>query len=191
MSIIREQHRILRIFSTDRQTEQFRQKSGLLVNLVHYDAVISRIGTDQILEILRKIQRTRCGITRMIIVDCGDRLYLFKERIALFFFIGINIYDIFQFMNDVKNPSVPAEFDMTGCRFHFTADNICQCQLTGLMVEAVYLDMIHAKICCTQIMIVPRHLHTADVGTEIPLCNTAQSTMENLIRNLSDTAVLL
>ena len=37
----------------------------------------------------------------MIIVDCGDRLYLFKERIALFFFIGINIYDIFQFMNDV------------------------------------------------------------------------------------------
>ena len=94
-------------------------------------------------------------------------------------------------MNDVKNPSVPAEFDMTGCRFHFTADNICQCQLTGLMVEAVYLDMIHAKICCTQIVIVSRHLHTADVGTEISLCNTAQSTMENLIRNLSDTAVLL
>lgn len=59
MSIIREQHRILRIFSTDRQTEQFRQKSGLLVNLVHYDAVISRIGADQILEILRKIQRPR------------------------------------------------------------------------------------------------------------------------------------
>ena len=59
------------------------------------------------------------------------------------------------------------------------------------MVEAVYLDMIHAKICCTQIMIVSRHLHTADVGTEIPLCNTAQSTMENFIGNLSDAAILL
>ena len=39
-------------------------------------------------------------------------------------------------------------------------------------------------------MVISRHLHTVHMGSEIPLGNTAKTLVVNLIRDLTDTAVL-
>ena len=57
------------------------------------------------------------------------------------------------------------------------------------MIQPVHIHMIKSQICGTQIMVVSCHLNTIDMRPEIPLCNTAQSLMINLFRDLSDPAV--
>ena len=79
MLIIRKQRRVLRIFAADRQAEDPFKQPCLLVDPVHDHAVIARVGADQILKILRQIQRARRRIGRMIIIYRGNRLDLSKN----------------------------------------------------------------------------------------------------------------
>ena len=49
--VVREQRRILGILSADRQAQDFVQITVVGVDLVDHDGIVTRIGTDQILEV--------------------------------------------------------------------------------------------------------------------------------------------
>ncbi len=51
------------------------------------------------------------------------------------------------------------------------------------MVKPVYVDIIYPQVCRTQILVVPRHLDTADMRPVASLRNTSEPFMENLVRN--------
>ena len=78
---------------------------------------------------------------------------------------------------------------MPGRRLLLAADHVDVAQTPCLMVETVYIHMVESQICRTQVTIISRHLHTVDMGSEIPFRNTPQPLVINLLRDLSGTAV--
>ena len=80
MLIVREQCRILRIIPTDRQTEQLLEHTASLIDLIKNYTVITGIGAYQVPEITRYVQCTGCRPACMIVIQCGNGLYLVKFR---------------------------------------------------------------------------------------------------------------
>ena len=146
MLIIREKRHILRILPAHRKTQKLRQQPRFFINLINSRAVISRIGAAQIPEIIGKIQRTGRGASRMIIIQRTDRLYFFKERIILFFLIGIHINTILQLMHNIEKFPILTELQMPWRTLQITADHIHKLQLPAHMIQTIHIRMIHSQI---------------------------------------------
>ena len=93
-------------------------------------------------------------------------------------------------MENVNILAILGNLDMTGCGFHLTADDILQLYLALLHIKTIYIDMIHTLICHQKILIIMCHAGTVDMGTEIPLCHTAQPLVVDFISDFADGTVL-
>ena len=73
--------------------------------------------------------------------------------------------------------------------FLFASYDIHLAQLARDMIQPVNNHMIHSEICGAQKLVISCHLDTVDMGTKIALRNASKTLVENLIRNLPDSAV--
>ena len=73
----------------------------------------------------------------------------------------------------------------------FAPQDIHQIQLSRLMIQPVQVHMVYAVVHHAQVLLIRCHAHAADMGPEIPLCHTAQTFMENTVRDGADAAVRL
>ena len=85
---------------------------------------------------------------------------------------------------------VVGKLEVAGRGLHLRVQNGALLDLAGDRVEVIDIDMVHAQVCHAQIFVVAGHLDALDMGPEIALRNAAQSLEIELIRDLSDTAVL-
>ena len=114
MFVIREEGGILGILAADRQAEYLFQMPVIGIYAEDHDGIVSRIGADEVFEIRGKIQRARCRTGCMIVIEGGNRLYLFK--IGAVFRVKVEIYidQVFELMDDIKEMTVAGEFEMPG-----------------------------------------------------------------------------
>ena len=80
---------------------------------------------------------------------------------------------------------------MSGRGLYLAPDDIREGNLAVLHVKAVDIDMIHTLIGNQQIFIVMCHSCTVDMRSEIPVCQTSETLVEDFVRDLADGAVLL
>jgi hypothetical protein len=92
-------------------------------------------------------------------------------------------------MDHIEIMSVVGELEMTGCGLEFRVENRTLLDLAGNVIEGINVDVIHAKVCHTQIFVVSGHFHALHMRPEIALRNASQSLEEELIRDLTDTSV--
>ena len=92
-------------------------------------------------------------------------------------------------MYHIHISAILGKLQMPWCRFLLTSDNINLLEPAALMIQFINNNMIHSQICSTQISVIPCHLHTADMRSEIPLCNAAKSSVKDLICDLTDRTI--
>ena len=128
----------------------------------------------------------------MIIIDGRHGLDLFKLGIIFFFqSIGKNIDRILLFIDNVEKSAVFREFNMPGSRLELAVDNVSLAQVPVFLIQFIYVDMVQSEIGCAKETVIPGHFDTLDMRPEIPVRNTAQPFMEDLVGNLPYRTILI
>ena len=123
MFIVRKQCCILRIISTDRQTEDLFQKACLMIDTINNDTVVSRIGAEYIIAVFRYLYGSGSGIL-LVPLSYGEYV-LFKFKTCLVIrSILLHIYVILQLTHNICILSVRAEGYLARGGFKLASDNI-------------------------------------------------------------------
>ena len=62
-----------------------------------------------------------------------------------------------------------------------TSDDVHLPQDPPVVVKSVDIDIVNTEICRAQVLVIPRHLDTADMRSVTSLCNTSESLVKYLI----------
>ena len=104
MLIIRENNKIFRIITTDRQCKFLLKKSRLFVNLIHGNCIFSGCCTEQMLAIRSQCQAGSCimdCIFVMLLTQSRHTLEKFKFRVNSAAIITVDLNLVTQFKEDI------------------------------------------------------------------------------------------
>ena len=127
----------------------------------------------------------------MVFIQSWNRLYQLKNRSPRTIFITIYTDVVLQLTDQVCEPSIRTELDDPRCALQLTAKHIHQCDLTCFIIKLVNFYLVNTKIYRTQILLIRCDIDTVYMRTEITLCHTSDSLVEDLIRHLSDSSIFV
>ncbi len=127
----------------------------------------------------------------MVIIQCAYLLDLLEDRILTASIILIYGNIILQLADHIGKPAAAAELDDPRCGLQFAEKQVEKLDLAGAVVKFVNLDLIGSQIHGAEILAVRGQVHTVHMGTEISFCHAAEALVKDLIRHLTDRAVLI
>jgi len=108
-----------------------------------------------------------------------NALKQFKFRNISISVIAINLYLIAQFKKHICETSICTETDNTRSALSRASYNINQFQLICPLINTVDLDLVNSIIYCAEIFIIRSRTYTVYVRTEVTLCNTSKTSVDN------------
>ena len=80
---------------------------------------------------------------------------------------------------------------MSRSRILLRVDYIHHLKLSFRMIELINLDVVKAQVSCQQILVVPCHLYTVNMGKERSVGNGTDTLVINLISDTEDPAFII
>ena len=194
MLVIREDHKILRVITTDRKCKFLGQKACFLVYCIHSHSIFPCCCTEKIFTVRRKRHTGSCVMKRIIGIlfsKSGNALKQLELRVLTASVIAVYLHLIAELKKKICKSSVITETDDTRAALSRAAKNVNQLQFVFLLIDTIDLNLIDTIIYRTEILIIRCRTYTINMRTEVTLCHASKSLVENAVHNTSQTAVFM
>ena len=179
----REDVNILRVFSADRKTADTGQHTGLLVNTKDSDGVFAGGGSIEIPAAWSELHTAAGAAECLRITQSRNLLNFFEFRCLSGAVVLVDDDFVGELTVDVGKMSVMAEGEEPWAGVELAAQNIEEMNPAAPLIDLIDFDLVNAVIDCAQIFVVRSRDDAAHMRTEVPLCDTAESLVEDTVHD--------